>query len=91
MTSIPPPEPPKIEDRSSFNYYIILFENIIVIFYMFLFLYGFFIDDVTLSLVGGVGTTLFILIITIGQSSNQYTLLFFYLIGLFIHNHCIKI
>ena len=52
-------------EKSSFLYNIVLFEYIIGIFYMFMFLYGFFIDNVTLSLVGGIGTTLFILKITL--------------------------
>ena len=52
-------------EKSSFHCNIVLFKNIIGIFYMFMFLYGFFIDNVTLSLFGGIGTTLFILKITL--------------------------
>ena len=73
------------------NYYLILFENIIGILYMFLFLYGNYVDNEILSLVGGIGTTLFISIITLGQPSKQLTLLFFFLISLFFTKSWVSI
>ena len=73
------------------NYYLILFENIIGILYMFLFLYGNYVDNEILSLVGGIGTTLFILIITIGQPSKQFMLLFFFSISLFFTKSWVSI
>jgi hypothetical protein len=73
------------------NYYLILFENIIGILYMFLFLYGNYVDNEILSLVGGIGTTLFILIITLGQPSKQFMLLFFFSISLFFTKSWVSI
>jgi|GEM_PF-967349 len=58
------------------NYYLVLIEHFIGIWYLILFLFGFFTDNQSLYHIGGIGMLIFMFIMIKGQPKNLFSFLF---------------